>query len=199
MGTAGVRIDDRRPARRVHPIELVSQGVHLNSKLRLAGVRSDDRRPERRGALPSRDAGRLIHRVDPAAPPPYRTPGSSSAFMIGLFNLHRLPAACVWTPLLSAVSPTTPQPDPRSWVGLRKVDIRLPGKGNSNSHGAQPVHQKHRWIRTSRLSIKNSLSRVEVGNVGRGGREGALRNAPLAICPYAHEGRRYFNPNRVEN
>ena len=24
---------------------------------------------------------------------------------------------------------------------LRKVDIRLPGKGNSNSHGARPVHQ----------------------------------------------------------
>ena len=22
----------------------------------------------------------------------------------------------------------------------RKVDIRLPGKGNSNSHGARPVH-----------------------------------------------------------
>ena len=40
----------------------------------------------------------------------------------------------------------------------RKVDIRLPGKGNSNSHGARPVHQKHRWIRTSRLSIKNSFS-----------------------------------------
>jgi hypothetical protein len=27
--------------------------------------------------------------------------------------------------------------------GFRKVDIRLPGKGNSNSHGARPVHQKH--------------------------------------------------------
>ena len=40
----------------------------------------------------------------------------------------------------------------------RKVDIRLPGKGDSNFHGARPVHQKHRWIRTSRLSIENSLS-----------------------------------------
>ena len=40
----------------------------------------------------------------------------------------------------------------------RKVDLRLPGKGDSNSHGARPVHQKHRWIRTSRLPIKNSLS-----------------------------------------
>ena len=40
----------------------------------------------------------------------------------------------------------------------KKVDIRLPGKRDSNSHGARPVHQKHRWIRTSRLSIKKSLS-----------------------------------------
>jgi len=24
--------------------------------------------------------------------------------------------------------------------GYRKVDVRLPGKGNSNSHGARPVH-----------------------------------------------------------
>ena len=42
--------------------------------------------------------------------------------------------------------------------GTRKVDIRLPGKEDSNSHGARPVPQKHRWTRTSRLSIKNSLS-----------------------------------------
>ena len=43
----------------------------------------------------------------------------------------------------------------------RKVDVRLPGKGNSNSHGARPVHliiKMIKWIRTSRLSIKNSLS-----------------------------------------
>ena len=34
----------------------------------------------------------------------------------------------------------------RSLLGIhhlnRKVDIRLPGKENSNSHGARPVHQK---------------------------------------------------------
>ena len=43
----------------------------------------------------------------------------------------------------------------------RKVDVRLPGKGNSNSHGARPVHliiTMIKWIRTSRLSIQNSLS-----------------------------------------
>jgi len=42
----------------------------------------------------------------------------------------------------------------------RKVDVRLPGKGNSNSHGARPVHLVItiiEWIRTSRLSIKDSL------------------------------------------
>jgi len=42
----------------------------------------------------------------------------------------------------------------------RKVDVRLPGKGNSDSHGARPVHliiTMITWIRTSRLSIKNSL------------------------------------------
>ena len=39
-------------------------------------------------------------------------------------------------------------------------DVRLPGKGNSNSHGARPVHliiTMTEWIRTSRLSMKNSL------------------------------------------
>ena len=44
--------------------------------------------------------------------------------------------------------------------GTRKVDIKLPGKGNSGSHGARPVHQiilVIKWIRTSELSMKNSL------------------------------------------
>ena len=48
-------------------------------------------------------------------------------------------------------------------VNTRKVDIRLPGKGDSNSHGAKPVHQiitTIKWIRTRRLSVKNSLSLV---------------------------------------
>ena len=42
----------------------------------------------------------------------------------------------------------------------RKVDVRLPGKGHSNSYGARPDHliiTMIKWIRTSRLSIKNSL------------------------------------------
>ena len=44
---------------------------------------------------------------------------------------------------------------------FRKADVRLPGKGNSNFHGARPVHfivTKIYWIRTSRLSIKKTLS-----------------------------------------
>ena len=57
----------------------------------------------------------------------------------------------------------------------RKVNIRLPRKGNSNSHGARPAHQIITiidWIRSSRLSIKNSLSagvqkRGEAPSVGR--------------------------------
>ena len=43
----------------------------------------------------------------------------------------------------------------------RKVDVGLLGEGNSNSHGARPVHQiisMVKWIRTRRLSIKNYLS-----------------------------------------
>ena len=43
----------------------------------------------------------------------------------------------------------------------RKVDVRLTGNGNSNSHGARPVHliiTMIKWTRTSRLLIKNSLS-----------------------------------------
>ena len=44
-------------------------------------------------------------------------------------------------------------------VVTRKVDIRLPGKGNSTSHGARPVQliiTMITWIRTSRLSIQTS-------------------------------------------
>ena len=42
-----------------------------------------------------------------------------------------------------------------------KVDIRLPGIGNSNSHGAGPAHQiisMMKWIRANRLTTNNSLS-----------------------------------------
>ena len=38
--------------------------------------------------------------------------------------------------------------------------VRLPGRGNANSQSARPVHPivtMIKWIRTSRLSVKNSL------------------------------------------
>jgi len=66
----------------------------------------------------------------------------------------------------------------RVWEYLRKVDARLPGKGNPNSRGARPVHliiTMIKWIRTSSLSIKNSLcgntwapgSAEETGKIAR--------------------------------
>ena len=42
----------------------------------------------------------------------------------------------------------------------RKVDVRLPGKLNSNSYGVRPVHEiisMLKWVWTSRLLIKKSL------------------------------------------
>ena len=44
---------------------------------------------------------------------------------------------------------------------MRKVDIRLPGKGFPNFHDAGPVHliiTMIKWIQTNRLSIKNFFS-----------------------------------------
>ena len=61
----------------------------------------------------------------------------------------------------------TPCCDPGR-VNRAKVDIRLPGRGNSNAHGARPVHQiisMVKWIRTSRLSIKNSDCVMNPGRV----------------------------------
>ena len=49
---------------------------------------------------------------------------------------------------------------------LWKVDIGPPGKGNSTSYVARPVHQiisMTKWIRTSRLSIKDCLSLTRAG------------------------------------
>ena len=54
-------------------------------------------------------------------------------------------------------------------LDARKVDIRLPGKGNSNSYGARPfrlIITMIKWIQTSRLPRKNFLS---LGVQGAGG------------------------------
>jgi len=86
---------------------------------------------------------------------------------------RRNPAACGKNQG-DAVACISPPPSPllvpclgvSSSVGVklgsfRKVYVRLPGKVNSKFHGARPVHliiPTMKWIRTSRLSIKNSLS-----------------------------------------
>ena len=59
------------------------------------------------------------------------------------------------------------------------------GKWNSNYHGARPVHliiTMIKWIRPSRLSIKNSLS-VWLAESGRRvfGEQGALLARPTGV------------------
>ena len=52
-------------------------------------------------------------------------------------------------------------PAPCTSRGRRKVGVRPPGKGNSNFHGAWPVHliiTMIKWMRIIRLSIRVSLS-----------------------------------------
>ena len=77
--------------------------------------------------------------------------------------------------------------------GSRKVEESLPGKGNSNSHGARPVHliiTMMMWIHTSRLSIKNSLYQGSGVEVDEGlrvqleamGFEGGAVRAALRDC-----------------
>ena len=64
------------------------------------------------------------------------------------------------------------------------VDVRLPGKGNSNSHGARPVHLINtmiKWIRTRRLSIKNALSLSEQDVMQSYKIE--LREVQKGVCP----------------
>jgi hypothetical protein len=45
--------------------------------------------------------------------------------------------------------------------GPRKVEVRLPGKGYSNSHGARPVHlilTIMKWIRTAKGKPRGRVS-----------------------------------------
>ena len=60
--------------------------------------------------------------------------------------------------------PGSPQDAFRKTLGrTRKVDLRLPGKGISNSHGARPVHliiSMITSIRTSSLSVKPSRAQA---------------------------------------
>ena len=54
-----------------------------------------------------------------------------------------------------------------AWTLRSKADIRLPGKGNLSFYGARPVHlviTMIKWIQTSRLPMKKSLSHSPVSN-----------------------------------
>ena len=65
-------------------------------------------------------------------------------------------------------------------AGPRKVNRRLPAKGNSNYHRARPVHQiisMITWIRTSTFSIKNSLSL----QAGPDGQQSSAARSPEAL------------------
>ena len=53
----------------------------------------------------------------------------------------------------------------------RKVDVRLPGKDNSNSHGVRPVHliiTMIKWIRTCIPARGESSSGAGAGGVSEG-------------------------------
>ena len=87
---------------------------------------------------------------------------SGSGFQVSGFGVHHWNFA----PFLNLTSTASPLATGNLLPPARKVDVRLLGKGNSNSHGARPVHliiTMIKWIRTSRLSIKNSLSYLEEG------------------------------------
>ena len=64
-------------------------------------------------------------------------------------------------PQQQVMSPSQQQVNATFSLRFGKVDVRLPRKRNSNSHGARPVLQSIstiKWIRTSSLSINKSLS-----------------------------------------
>ena len=66
---------------------------------------------------------------------------------------------CVSGPTLAAhsISGASPHSSFSRLTCMRRVDVRLPGKGYSNSHGVRPVRliiTMIKWIRTSRLSKK---------------------------------------------
>ena len=87
---------------------------------------------------------------------------------LSIFRLRPLNiCVCLSVCLCRRPVPPPPQrtPQARSEHAVRywRVDVRLPGKGHSNSHGARPVHQiitMIKWFWTCRLSIKNSLSAI---------------------------------------
>jgi hypothetical protein len=108
-------------------------------------------------------------------------------------------------PLIPQVKPQTPIPKPSVNHSLKillagEIEAEfdeagfgrgLPGQGNSNSHGARPVHliiTMIKWIRTTRLSINSSLS-LNAGEFEAGFDEargpGSRKLAALIPNPYS--------------
>ena len=107
----------------------------------------------------------VIHPILYTLPFTHWTPQPTSC------TLHPTPCTLHPAPCTLHPAPCTLHPSPswraRNLLSLsrtRNVNIKLSGKGNSTSHGARPVHfiiSLIKWIRTSSLSIKNSLSQGE--------------------------------------
>ena len=106
-------------------------------------------------------------------------------------------------------APPTPAPQKHpgssgrcSYPAHREVDIRLPGKGNSTSHGARStkIISMIQWIQTSGLSIKKSFSGILPSPTNRryfpretgilwsnSQRQHYTSHAPKNVCyPYAY-------------
>jgi len=101
--------------------------------------------------------------------------GPSGCYIMGIIMIRgggvddpRIPMPDVSTPVNLETN--------HGWDSLKDSSYRsvggscteLPGKGNSNSHGARPVHliiKMIKWIRTSRLSKKNFVSLPGCGRV----------------------------------
>ena len=111
--------------------------------------------------------------------------------LFGHFLMSEVPLYRLSAPTLLELNTNDKRPPDCGTDGCqspRKVDARLPGNRNSNTRGARPVHQiitMIKWIRTSRLSIKNAPgARGRRGGVSRGAASWAPRTTTrLAPAP----------------
>ena len=102
-------------------------------------------------------------RVQHSRPSPLPSAEENAFTVSRTFALKTRPESGLDCLICAIVARQRPAAEPLGLAGHRKVDIRLPGRGNSNPHGARPVHQiisMIKWMRTSRLSINHSLSRA---------------------------------------
>ena len=94
------------------------------------------------------------------------SPGFCFTFAVKKMQNHWV-AACGPKPEAFVLASTNGALESSSRRLQSSIDVRIPGRGQANSHGARPAHliiTMIKWIRTSRLSIKNSLSLAELGS-----------------------------------